>query len=104
MIALVVASPSCVALRRQLCEAFVNKPFIHSCPTHFLCVSLLLSIFLSSDDRGMLVLKKTSDYGKTSKTIAEKIYSFGIGGRFLFASVMTGSVSVTLLFGKQVCD
>lgn len=59
-------------------------------------VSLSLSVSLArhlSGDRGMLVLKKTSDYGKTSKTIAEKIYSFGIGGRFLFASVMTGSVS-----------
>ncbi|XP_012679722.1 sortilin 1b isoform X1 [Clupea harengus] len=43
-------------------------------------------------DRGMLVLRKTSDYGKTSKTIGEKIYSFGIGGRFLFASVMTRTV------------
>lgn len=44
----------------------------------------------------MLVLIKTVDYGKTFKTIAEKIYSFGIGGRFLFASVMTGTVSITV--------
>ncbi|XP_030639983.1 sortilin 1b [Chanos chanos] len=41
-------------------------------------------------DRGMLVLRKTADYGTTIKTIGEKIYSFGIGGRFLFASVMSG--------------
>ncbi|KAI5610110.1 sortilin 1b precursor [Silurus asotus] len=42
-------------------------------------------------DRGQLVLMKSLDYGKNLKKIAEKIYSFGIGGRFLFASVMTGT-------------
>ncbi|XP_062855045.1 sortilin 1b [Trichomycterus rosablanca] len=42
-------------------------------------------------DRGDLVLMKTLDYGVTFKQIAEKIFSFGIGGRFLFASVMTGT-------------
>uniref|UniRef100_A0A3Q4ACP5 VPS10 domain-containing protein n=1 Tax=Mola mola TaxID=94237 RepID=A0A3Q4ACP5_MOLML len=40
-------------------------------------------------DRGMLELKRTTDYGKTIKSIANKIYSYGLGGRFLFASVMT---------------
>lgn len=55
-----------------------------------------LFIFLSGD-RGMLVLRRTSDYGKTIKTVAAKIYSFGLGGRFLFASVMTGKVSVHLV-------
>ncbi|NWX12433.1 SORT protein, partial [Aegotheles bennettii] len=40
-------------------------------------------------DLGLLELKKTSDFGKTSKVIATKVYSFGLGGRFLFASVMT---------------
>uniref|UniRef100_A0AAY4B397 Sortilin n=1 Tax=Denticeps clupeoides TaxID=299321 RepID=A0AAY4B397_9TELE len=45
----------------------------------------------SCSDRGTLLLKKTSDYGKTFQSIREKIYSFGIGGRFLFASVMTGT-------------
>uniref|UniRef100_A0A8C0ITL8 Sortilin 1 n=1 Tax=Chelonoidis abingdonii TaxID=106734 RepID=A0A8C0ITL8_CHEAB len=34
-------------------------------------------------------LKKTSDFGKSFKTIGNKIYSFGLGGRFLFTSVMT---------------
>lgn len=53
-------------------------------------------LFCFLDDRGTLVLIKTVDYGKTFKTIAEKIYSFGIGGHFLFASVMTGTVSITL--------
>ncbi|KAK7878545.1 hypothetical protein WMY93_030381 [Mugilogobius chulae] len=43
----------------------------------------------SCNDRGMLELRRTADYGKTIKTIARKIYSFGLGGRFLFASVMT---------------
>ncbi|KAF4072320.1 hypothetical protein AMELA_G00261690 [Ameiurus melas] len=45
----------------------------------------------SCSERGQLVLMKSVDHGKTFKTIAEKIYSFGIGGRFLFASVMTGT-------------
>lgn len=51
-------------------------------------------VFVLSVDRGMLELKKTSDYGKTIKTVASKIYSFGLGGRFLFASVMTGKVII----------
>ncbi|XP_066499243.1 sortilin 1b [Hoplias malabaricus] len=42
-------------------------------------------------DRGVLVLMKTVDNGQTFKKIADKIYSFGIGGRFLFASVMSGT-------------
>lgn len=42
----------------------------------------------------MLELRRTTNYGKTIKTVASKIYSFGLGGRFLFASVMTGKVSV----------
>ncbi|KAM9785638.1 sortilin 1b [Neosynchiropus ocellatus] len=44
----------------------------------------------SCKDQGVLVLMRTTNYGKTIKTIASKIYSFGKGGRFLFASVMTG--------------
>ena len=47
-----------------------------------------------SVDQGMLELRRTSDYGKTTKTVASKIYSFGLGGRFIFASVMTGKVSI----------
>lgn len=42
----------------------------------------------------MLELKRTTDFGKTIKVVASKIYSFGLGGRFLFASVMTGKVSI----------
>ena len=42
----------------------------------------------------MLELKRTTDFGKTIKVVAGKIYSFGLGGRFLFASVMTGKVSI----------
>ncbi|KAG7332459.1 hypothetical protein KOW79_004293 [Hemibagrus wyckioides] len=42
-------------------------------------------------DRGTLIVVKTVNYGKAFKTVAEKVYSFGIGGRFLFASVMTGT-------------
>ncbi|XP_017901345.1 PREDICTED: sortilin isoform X3 [Capra hircus] len=39
-------------------------------------------------DLGALELRRTSDLGKSFKTIGVKIYSFGLGGRFLFASVM----------------
>uniref|UniRef100_A0A8K9XB52 Sortilin 1b n=1 Tax=Oncorhynchus mykiss TaxID=8022 RepID=A0A8K9XB52_ONCMY len=48
----------------------------------------------SCNDRGMLDLRRTTDYGKTIKTVATKIFSFGLGGKFLFASVMTGTVSM----------
>ncbi|KAF7668792.1 hypothetical protein LDENG_00287140 [Lucifuga dentata] len=44
----------------------------------------------SCAEQGALELRRTTDYGKTIKTVANKIYSFGLGGRFLFASVMTG--------------
>ncbi|XP_061843645.1 sortilin 1b [Nerophis lumbriciformis] len=44
----------------------------------------------SCDDRGELELRRTTDNGKTIATVATKIYSFGLGGRFLFASVMMG--------------
>ncbi|XP_029509649.1 sortilin-like [Oncorhynchus nerka] len=45
----------------------------------------------SCNDKGMLELKRSLDYGKNIKTIASKIYSFVLGGRFVFASIMTGS-------------
>uniref|UniRef100_A0A673N3K9 Sortilin-like n=1 Tax=Sinocyclocheilus rhinocerous TaxID=307959 RepID=A0A673N3K9_9TELE len=45
-------------------------------------------------DKGVLVLRKSADLGVNFKTVAEGIYSFGIGGRFLFASVMTGSGNI----------
>ncbi|XP_068453032.1 sortilin 1b [Clinocottus analis] len=51
----------------------------------------------SCSDRGMLELKRTTDYGKTFKTVAGKIYSFGLGGRFLFASVMTGKGTLRMI-------
>ncbi|XP_028925241.1 sortilin isoform X1 [Ornithorhynchus anatinus] len=43
----------------------------------------------SCTDLGVLELRRTFDLGKSFKTIGAKIYSFGLGGRFLFASVMT---------------
>ncbi|KAL7397827.1 hypothetical protein ABVT39_000112 [Epinephelus coioides] len=49
-------------------------------------------------DRGMLELRRTTDYGKTIKTVATKIYSFGLGGRFLFASVMTGKGTLRMIY------
>ncbi|KAK1152708.1 sortilin-like [Acipenser oxyrinchus oxyrinchus] len=48
-------------------------------------------------DRGMLELRKTSDFGKSFRTIGTKIYSFGLGGKFIFASVMTGSGTVRVI-------
>ncbi|KAJ8412064.1 hypothetical protein AAFF_G00143310 [Aldrovandia affinis] len=51
----------------------------------------------SCSDRGMLELKKTSDYGRTFKTVGSKIYSFGLGGRFVFASVMTGTGTLRII-------
>ncbi|XP_026125965.1 sortilin-like [Carassius auratus] len=47
-------------------------------------------------DKGALVLRKSADLGVNIKTVAERIYSFGIGGRFLFASVMAGSGNAML--------
>ncbi|KAM3621127.1 uncharacterized protein V6R79_006347 [Siganus canaliculatus] len=45
----------------------------------------------SCNDRGMLKLRKTSDYGRSFQTIASRVYSFVLGGRFVFASTMTGT-------------
>ncbi|XP_078424563.1 sortilin-like [Cetorhinus maximus] len=41
------------------------------------------------DARGVLELKRTTDFGKTFTTLLTKIYSFGFAGRFLFASVIS---------------
>lgn len=51
-------------------------------------------VFLTveADERGDLVLKRTTDLGKTFTTIHEDIYSFGYIGAFLFFSVMEDSV------------
>lgn len=68
--------------------------------SYFQVVNFYLFIF--SDDRGMLELMRTTDYGKTFKTVATKIFSFGLGGRFLFASVMTGKVSKYLQYQNQI--
>uniref|UniRef100_A0A671VKV3 Sortilin 1a n=1 Tax=Sparus aurata TaxID=8175 RepID=A0A671VKV3_SPAAU len=45
----------------------------------------------SCNDRGMLELRKTADYGRSFQTIATRVYSFVLGGRFVFASIMTGT-------------
>ncbi|XP_068198985.1 sortilin 1b [Antennarius striatus] len=62
------------------------------------------TIFFSSTtngscfDRGMLELKRTTNYGENFDTlIADKVYSFGVGGRFLFASVMTGKGTMRMI-------
>lgn len=71
-------------------------PHIHVC----VCLYIKLPKTLSNcssfllDDRGMLELKKTIDYGRSFRTIATRVYSFVLGGRFVFASIMTGTVSV----------
>lgn len=51
----------------------------------------------SCSDRGMLELRKTSDYGRNFKTVGKKIFSFGLGGRFVFASVMTGTGTLRMI-------
>ncbi|XP_034022836.1 sortilin-like isoform X1 [Thalassophryne amazonica] len=45
----------------------------------------------SCNDKGMLELQKTVDYGISFKTIAKKVYSFVLGERFVFASILTGT-------------
>uniref|UniRef100_A0A8C5H0A4 Sortilin-like n=1 Tax=Gouania willdenowi TaxID=441366 RepID=A0A8C5H0A4_GOUWI len=47
---------------------------------------------VDTDERGDLVLKRTTDLGKTFSTIHEDIYSFGYIGAFLFFSVMEDPV------------
>ncbi|KAM9343701.1 sortilin 1b [Pholidichthys leucotaenia] len=47
---------------------------------------------------GMLHLKRSADYGKTIKTIATKVYSFALGGSFLFASVMSGKGNLRMIY------
>ncbi|XP_057681658.1 sortilin 1b [Corythoichthys intestinalis] len=51
----------------------------------------------SCSERGVLELKRTTDFGETIETIANKLYSFGLGGRFLFASVMTGEGTMRII-------
>uniref|UniRef100_A0A8D3DAC0 VPS10 domain-containing protein n=1 Tax=Scophthalmus maximus TaxID=52904 RepID=A0A8D3DAC0_SCOMX len=69
-----------------------------------LTLSITLDLWMSEDfgatwrkihdsvyDKGMLELKKTTDYGRCFQTIATRVYSFVLGGRFVFASIMTGT-------------
>uniref|UniRef100_A0A672KDL4 Sortilin n=1 Tax=Sinocyclocheilus grahami TaxID=75366 RepID=A0A672KDL4_SINGR len=51
-------------------------------------------------DKGVLVLRKSADLGVNIKTVAERIYSFGIGGRFLFASDMIRAIHVSVDKGE----
>ncbi|KAG7494011.1 sortilin-like [Solea senegalensis] len=44
----------------------------------------------SCNDKGMLELRKTTDYGQTFQTIATRVYSFVLGGKFVIASIMSG--------------
>ncbi|XP_061583663.1 sortilin-like isoform X1 [Cololabis saira] len=45
---------------------------------------------VSCGEKGMLELRKTVDYGRNFQTIATGVYSFVLGGKFVFASIMTG--------------
>ncbi|XP_027011648.2 sortilin isoform X2 [Tachysurus fulvidraco] len=51
----------------------------------------------SCSERGILELKKTTDFGRSFKKIGSRIYSFGLGGRFLFASVMSTTSSMRMI-------
>uniref|UniRef100_A0A8C6SCI1 Sortilin 1a n=1 Tax=Neogobius melanostomus TaxID=47308 RepID=A0A8C6SCI1_9GOBI len=57
----------------------------------------------SCNDKGMLELRRSSDYGRSFKTVASRVYSFVLGGRFVFASIMTGSrmIHVSVDGGEQ---
>uniref|UniRef100_A0A7N6A6V6 VPS10 domain-containing protein n=1 Tax=Anabas testudineus TaxID=64144 RepID=A0A7N6A6V6_ANATE len=54
----------------------------------------------SCNDKGMLELRKTTDYGRSFSTIATSVYSFVLGGRFVFASIMTGRIHVSVDGGE----
>ncbi|KAF7208428.1 sortilin isoform X2 [Nothobranchius furzeri] len=45
----------------------------------------------SCNDKGALDLRRTDDYGRSFQTIATRVYSFVLGGKFVFVSVMTGA-------------
>lgn len=66
------------------------KPYIFT----YSAACLVTLLFFLLDDRGMLELRKTADYGRSFQTIATRVYSFVLGGRFVFASIMTGKVCV----------
>uniref|UniRef100_A0A7N8X920 Sortilin-like n=1 Tax=Mastacembelus armatus TaxID=205130 RepID=A0A7N8X920_9TELE len=71
------------------------KPTPKSQILHFLVEGPKNSIYFttnnngSCNDKGMLELRKTADYGRSFTIIATSVYSFVLGGRFLFASIMT---------------
>nr|XP_020448516.1 sortilin-like isoform X2 [Monopterus albus] len=44
----------------------------------------------SCNDKGTLELRKSADYGRSFVTVAKRVFSFVLGGRFVFASIMTG--------------
>lgn len=71
------------AVREDCVIAHVAAAFKFSSKIVFVCLS---------DNKGSLELKRTDDYGRSFKTIATKVYSFVLGGKFVFASVMTGTV------------
>lgn len=58
------------------------------------CVCVVLK-----GDKGMLELRKTTDFGQRFKTIGSRIYSFGLGGRFLYASIMSATVGSYIHIG-----
>lgn len=45
----------------------------------------------SCKGKGMLELRRSKDYGRSFHTIATRVFSFVLGGRFVFASIMTGT-------------
>ncbi|XP_067361736.1 sortilin-like isoform X3 [Channa argus] len=51
----------------------------------------------SCNDNGNLELRKTTDYGRSFVTIATRVYSFVLGGKFVFASIMTGKGTERLI-------
>lgn len=58
----------------------------------YLKSQILCFLTVEADERGDLILRRTTDLGKTFITIHEDIFSFGYIGAFLFFSVMEDSV------------
>lgn len=54
--------------------------------------------FYDVNARGVLMLKRTMDFGKTYKTLLSHVYSFGFAGRFLFASVVNNQTQPRLVY------
>lgn len=75
-------------VRNQFSRIDEDEDGVSACLTS----QTLCFLTVEADERGDLVLRRTTDLGKTFTTIHEDIFSFGYIGAFLFFSVMEDSV------------